>query len=154
MGLRRELWGFWFEPSTGLVFPSEEGDKPINNWTFNDLWFESFGWNVRSRPLPFFYAPTKETAELVFAWAKALVGGHAQLRLQKEEIKRNITGAWSHPEWSIYAAKTKLDAEDAESDPFSVGLIAQSILRHGPDKNSWAAKSFITELQHQGAWLE
>jgi len=154
MAKRRELWGFWYDPDTKHVYTSEESLVPVNHWTFEDLWFKysPIFFFKKDIPLAFFYTPTEATAFSVFDWARKLVGNNAALRLQKEPVKQSLTGTWTHPEFSIYAGKVA-NNENPETDAFSVGLIANSILRHGADNNSWAARSFISELQQQGAWL-
>lgn len=145
--MRREVMGFWFDPENGKFWDDEFEGKVVSNFTFNDLWYISTSpLSKPTQPLNPFYAPTKETAEKVFAWAQQAVGFHAQLRLVQEPIKQNPYGRFNFPEWSIYAEKTNFEGE---GDPLSVGLIASSLIRNpGP----WPARSLEAQLRAQGAW--
>jgi len=157
MAKRRELWGLWYDPTDKLVYPSEDSVNPLSDFTFENLRFnsslEDHFPHLKSRFLAFFYAPTEDTAKRVFSILQGFTSGHANFRLQKEPIKESLTGTWSHPEWSIYAMRTNLDADFPETDAFSVGLLAKALMSHGTSKNSWAVRSFVAELQNQGAWL-
>lgn len=157
---RRETWGFWYDPETKKVYPDAKSKTPVSSWTFDDLQYINPNGEVKeeeeeilgqpSRPLNFFYAPTKETAAVIFAWAKRVAGWHSTLRLQEEPVARDR----NFSEWSIYGLKTKADAEDPETSAFSVGLLAASLLRNGVLDNGWAARSFQAELKQQGAWID
>ena len=151
---RREQWGYWFDPTNNNVYTDPVGINPATPFTFENLWY------VRTSPLAkptqalnFFYAPTAKTAKAVFEWAQKVVGPHASLRLQQEPVKIDPYGYWTFPEWSIYAAKSDFNPDEPESDPFSVGLIASSIIRNGDSETGWAARSFIAELKANKAWI-
>lgn len=157
---RREVQGYWYDPSTQKFYADSKTKEPISSFTFEDFAYinpdadkikdvnDTLVYGQPSRPLSPWDAPTEETAKAIFDWAKKTVSWHASLRLSEEPVAQHR----SHPEWYIYAQKATFNPdEDPETSGFSAGRLASSLIRNG---STWAERSFIAELKNEKAWVE